>query len=213
MQPLRHDGLAVDVLSAMGMRDRNMYGFADALRAECVSAEGIARLLTDVPPEGIAVAKSTVIEGLKREGDASRPYSEAILSKVRASWVVYGDESTTPLMYTRLTAERAEMLAVAGSFSSAMIGAIPPDRLLDVMVIDPHAMPWAASAAALGAYAASAAAASVGTGQGRLNRRSAARSRRTAIVPAGSIPQCRRGLNLRCGGFPAADQAGSVFFG
>ena len=134
VRPLRQNGLAVDGLSATGMLDRNVYGFADALRAECVPAEGIARLLTDVPLEGIAIA---VYGDQWLEGDASRPYAEAIVSKVRASWVVYGDESTTPMVYMRLTAERAEMLAVAGSFSSAMIGAIPPDRLLVVMAIDP----------------------------------------------------------------------------
>lgn len=38
-----------------------MYGFAAALRAERVLAEGMALLLTGVSLEGIAVAKSTVI--------------------------------------------------------------------------------------------------------------------------------------------------------
>ena len=139
---------AVDGLPATGTWDRNMYGFAGALRSERMPAEGIARLLTDMSPDGIVVVKSTVIEGLKRACDASRPYSEAILSKVRASSVVYEDESTTPMVYTRLTAERSEMLAVAGSVSSAMIGAIPPDGLPAVRAVDPLATSWAASALA-----------------------------------------------------------------
>lgn len=114
MQPLRQDAPRVDDLPAAGTWDRSMYGFAAALRAERVPAEGMSRLLTDASPERIAVAKSTVIDWNKRASDASRPYQEAILSKVYASWVVYGDESTTPMVYTRLAAERAKMRSVAG---------------------------------------------------------------------------------------------------
>lgn len=55
-----------------------------------------------------------MIEGLERVSGVPRPYSEAIMSKVRALRVVYGDESTTPMVYTRLAAERAEMRSVAG---------------------------------------------------------------------------------------------------
>ena len=83
----------------------HMYGFATALRAERMPAEGISCLLTDVSPEGIAVAMSTAIEVLKRAGDASRPYSEAMMSKVRASRVAYGNEAATPMVYTQLTAD------------------------------------------------------------------------------------------------------------
>lgn len=61
---------------------------------------------------------------------------------------VYGDESITPMVYTRPTAERVKMLDVAGSVSSAMIGAISSDGLPAVMAVDLHAASWAAAAAA-----------------------------------------------------------------
>ena len=61
MQPLRQDAPCRRRPAATGTRDRNMYGFAAALRAERVLAEGMALLLTGVSLEGIAVAKSTVI--------------------------------------------------------------------------------------------------------------------------------------------------------
>ena len=74
VQPLRQDAPRVDDLPAAGTWDRSMYGFAAALRAERVPAEGMSRLLTDASPEKIAVAKSTVIDWNKRASDASRPY-------------------------------------------------------------------------------------------------------------------------------------------
>lgn len=138
---------AVDGLPANGTWDHSMCGFATALRANKMVDEDIARMLTDIAPKAIKVSKTNVIDSLGRVCDALRPYSEAIVSKIRGGAVAYEDETTSPAVPTRQTAERAERLAVAGSISSALIASIPQVGMPAVLAVDPSASSWSASAA------------------------------------------------------------------
>lgn len=138
---------AVDGLPAKGSWSRPLCGFGASLRAHKMSNDDISDVLTDMAPPGIKVTKSNVVDSLGRICDASRPYSEAILSKIKGEAVVYEDETTSLAVPSRHTAERAEKLAVAGSISSALIASVPPSGLPAVLAVDPSASSWPASAA------------------------------------------------------------------
>lgn len=138
---------AVDGLPAKGSWSRPLCGFGASLRAHKMSNDDISDVLTDMAPPGIKVTKSNVVDSLGRICDASRPYSEAILSKIKDEAVVYEDETMSLAVPSRHTAERAEKLAVAGSISSALIASVPPSGLPAVLAVDPSASSWPASAA------------------------------------------------------------------
>ena len=138
---------AVDGLPAKGSWSRPLCGFGASLRAHKMSNGDISDVLTDMAPPGIKVTKSNVVDSLGRICDASRPHSEAILSKINDEAVVYEDETTSLAVPPRHTAERAEKLAVAGSISAALIASIPPSGLPAVLAVDPSASSWPVSAA------------------------------------------------------------------
>ena len=139
---------AVNGLPRRGTWSRGTCGIVTAMRAENVTYEGIARLITGAAPEGIKVAKSTVIEGMKRVSDAARPVSKGLLAEVNKAKVAYEDEAESPALHTRLTAERSEALGIAESIGVSLIGAVPAGGLPAVLAVDPWASSWAAGAAA-----------------------------------------------------------------
>ena len=139
---------AVNGLPRRGTWSRGTCGVVTAMRAENVTYEGIARLITGAAPEGIKVAKSTVIEGMKRVSDAARPVSKGLLAEVNKAKVAYEDEAESPALHTRLTAERSEALGLAESIGVSLIGAVPAGGLPAVLAVDPWALSWAAGAAA-----------------------------------------------------------------
>ena len=67
---------------------------------------------------------------------------------VNKAKVAYEDESESPALPTRLTAERSEALGLAESIGISLIGAVPAGGLPAVLAVDPWAPPWAAGAAA-----------------------------------------------------------------
>ena len=139
---------AVNGLPRRGTWSRETCGVVAAMRAENMTYDGIARLITDAAPKGIKVPKSTVIEGLKRVSDAARPVSKGLLAEVNKAEVAYEDESESPALPTRLTAERSEALGLAESIGISLIGAVPAGGLPAVLAVDPWASSWAAGAAA-----------------------------------------------------------------